>query len=187
MGGYDDMAGLEFGEFDELLPLPMVKEMAIAGGSAAASILAATFATQKLASLEWFKALDPKMRARGMSGAVMVLGVAAGRALYYHNRDAAMGVAGGLVGLGLANLVGTFFDANPLGAPLGSLPEDMALAEDSSLLAAYDYSAMNGLAEAGVSTAAPAFQGLAGPTVTPEQLSGTIVQQETLGYAPYLS
>jgi hypothetical protein len=123
-----------------------------------------------------------------MSGAAIVVGLGVGRYVYQHNRDAAMGVVGGAAGLGLANLIGSFFTANPLGAPLGALPEDYALSDDGSMLSDADYEALNGFAEAEVAQSAPAFRGLAGPTVSNEMLQGAVVQQETLGaYMPYLS
>lgn len=193
MGGlknYDDLAGLEYigeGLLDGFLDMGVLKEVGLAGVSGAAAVLLTTVGSQKLAGLDYFKAMTPAGRARVMSGLAVVVGVGVSRALYDHNRDAAIGVAGGVVGLGLANLIGTFFTTNPLGAPLGTLPEDYALADDGQLLSDYDYASMNGLAEVGVQASAPAFRGLSGPTVSAEALQGAVVQQETLGYQPYLS
>lgn len=187
MANYDDMAGLEFAEFDELMNMEMAKEMGLAGVSGAASVLLATYGLQALAKVSWFATMTPQTRSQVMSGLAIVGGVVGGRALYHYNRDAAMGVVGALGGLGLANLLGSFMTVNPLGAPLGALPEDMALSGDESMLEAYDYEALQGLGETDVQGNAGAFGMLADPSVTPEQLQGAMVQQETLGYAPYLA
>lgn len=183
----DDLAGLEFAEFDELFNMEMAKEMGLAGVSGAASILLATYGMQSIAKMSFLSGLTPQSRSQVMSGLTIVAGVAVGRGLYHYNRDAAMGVVGALGGLGLANLIGSFLTTNPLGAPLGALPEDMALSGDDDALSAYDYEALQGLGETDVQGHAGAFGMLADPSVTPEQLQGTMVAQETLGYAPYLS
>ena len=178
---YDDMMGLEFGALDEIFNMQLAKEFGMAGVAGGASILAASYLMQKVAGMEMLQKLEPATRTRVMSGLTILAGAAVGRGLYYQNRDAAMAVAGGLVGLGMANLVGSWLPSNPLGAPLGALPEEMALngADDQMLESA--------LAEAGVSQSAPAFGSFQGPTVTREALQGTMVEQESLGYAPYLA
>lgn len=191
LDSYDDLSGLEyssFGDLDAIFDMEILKELGLAEVSGAAAILLTTLGAQKLASMPFMTTMAPQTRSRVMSGVAILVGTGVGRALYQYNRDAAMGVAGGVAGLGLANLIGSFFSSNPLGAPLGQLPEDYALSDDGTLLSNYDYESLNGLAEAGVEASAPAFRGLQGPTVTPEALQGAIVQQETLGaYMPYLS
>jgi len=173
---YDDLAGLEFGEFDEIINLQMLQEMGLSGVAGAGAILGTTLGAQYVAKLSFFANMQPVNRSRALSVAAALVGVAASRGLYNLNRDAAMGVAGGVIGLSLANLVGTFFTANPLGTPLGESDDD------GTMLADYDYSTINGLAEANVETGDPAFSRL-GPS-----LQGAVVNQESLqGYAPYLS
>lgn len=185
LDNYDDMGMEGFGDLEAFFDAEILKEVGMAGASGAVAILLGTYGLQAVAGMDWLKTMDPTNRSRMTSGIAIAGGIVAGRGLYGYNRDAAMGVAGGLIGLGLANLVGTFFTKNPLGTPLGETDDD------SSMLADYDYEALNGvagLAETGVQSAAPAFRGLQGPTVTPEQLQGAMVQQETLGaYMPYLS
>ena len=174
---YDDLAGLEFGEFDEIINMQMLQEMGLSGLAGAGAIIATTLGAQRVAKLSIFANMTPVNRARALSAVAVAVGVGASRGLYNVNRDAAMGVAGGVIGLGLANLVGTFFTANPLGAPLGEMTDD-----DGTMLADYDYSTINGLAEANVEQHDPAFSRL-GPS-----LQGAVVNQESLqGYAPYLS
>lgn len=190
---YDDMMGLDFGEFDALFPMGFLKEVGIAGAAGGVGLLVTSYGLQKLAGMSWMPA-DPNTKSRLMSGLAVVLGVGAARGLYNYNRDAAMGIMGAVGGVGLASLIGTFLgDNNPIGRPLGVLPEEMALngsSPDAALLSNYDQYAMNGLAATGVAVSAPAFQGFADPTVTPERLQGfaaPMVQEETLGYQPYLS
>jgi len=181
---YDDMMGYEFGEFDEIINLEMLKEFGISGASGAAAILLGTIITQKISGwiqkseTPFFKTLEPVNRARLLSGFAVVAGIAGGRGLYHINRDAAAGVAGGLIGLGVANFIGTFFTANPLGVPLGEADEGDGLLSD------YDYQTINGLAEAAVEQSDPAFRNL-GPMPA---LAGVNVSNEQLGsYMPYLA
>lgn len=182
---YDDMMGYEFGEFDEIINLEMLKEFGISGAAGASAILLGTILTQKVSALiqksdiAFFKTLQPVNRSRLLSGFAVFAGIAGGRGLYHINRDAAAGVAGGLIGLGLANFIGTFFTTNPLGAPLGEVDED-----GEGLLSDYDYQTINGLAEAAVEQNDPAFRNL-GPMPA---LAGVNVSNEQLGsYMPYLA
>ena len=195
LADYDDMMGLDFGDFDSLIPPGFLKEVGLAAGTGGIGLLVVSYGLQKLAEMPYVAKLEPVMKSRVMSGVAIVGGIAAGRGLYNYNREAAMGVVGAVSGVGIANLIGSFFDVNPLGKPLGVLPEEMALSTspDAALLAQYDQYAMNGvhgLGATGVAASAPAFQGFADPTVTPEALQGlgsAMTQMETLGYAPYLS
>lgn len=189
---YDDMMGLEFGDFDAIFPMGFLKEVGISAAAGGVGLLATSYSLQKLASMS-FMPSDPAMKSRIMSLGAVVIGTGLGRGLYNYNREAAMGVVGAVAGVGLANLIGSFLDTNPLGKPLGVLPEDMALSTspDSALLAQYDQYAMNGLSSPGVAVSAPAFAAFADPTVTPEALQGfasPMVQMETLGaYQPWNS
>lgn len=177
LSDYDDLAGLEFGEFDEIINMQMLQEMGLSGLAGAGAILITTYGAQYLAKKAPFLEMKPVNRARALSVVAVVGGVAASRGLYNYQREASLGVAGGVIGLALANFVGTFFEANPLGAPLGEATDG-----DGSMLADYDYSTINGLAEANVETGDPAFQRLGA------SLQGAVVNQESLqGYAPYLS
>lgn len=186
-----DFDSMDFGDLDGFFDVAILKELGIAGASGTAAALLGTYAIQKMAAMDMFKDWKPLDRSRVLSGVAIAAGVLAGRGLYQYNRDAAMGVAGGLAGLGLASLIGTFFETR-LVPVLGEVEDE------SMLLADYDYEAMNGLhgdddeagdlGETAVQASAPAFRGLHGPTVTQEQLQGAVVQQETLGaYMPYLS
>lgn len=180
---YDDMAGLDmYDDMGQFYSPDMVRDSLVAAGAGAGAILLASWITPKLPAPEtWEPAAQHRMRA-----AVATLGgILVGRGLWDYNRDAAMAVIGGVAGLGLAQLVDSFFDISILdGNPLGTLPEDIELS-------AYDNDAMGALSAletTGVTTAPAAF---ADPTVTPEALMGfhgTVVQQETLGqYSPYMA
>lgn len=186
----DDMMGLDmYDDLDGFLSPDMIRDSFIAAGAGAGAILIATWLTPKLpAPADWEETNQHRLRA----ATATLGGLLLGRALWDYNRDMAMAVVGGVAGLGLAQLLDSFFEINLLdGTPLGTLPEDIELsAGDEALLEAYDHdqaSALNALETPGVTTAPGAF---ADPTVTPEALmgfSGTVVQAETLGYNPYMA
>jgi hypothetical protein len=115
-------------------------------------------------------------------------GLIAARLVWDYNRDAAMAIIGGVAGLGIVQLLDSFFDMKFVNNPLGTLPEDVSLSGDEALLSAYDRSqAMAGLESAAIARSPGAFSD---PTVTPEALmgfEGAVVQQENLGYNPYMS
>jgi hypothetical protein len=201
LDSYDDMMGLDFGEFDGIGDTLMQGgKLALAGG---AGILAASWGLQQIGGLGPVNSLfpsDPSMRSYAMGGLAILLGIGAGYAInrYTPHQELATAVTGAIAGVGLAAIAAQALGITALGKPLGMLPEDMALgtSPDAALLAQYDQYAMNGLGAAsvvgstGVATSAPAF-GLAGPTVTPERLQGldsTVTQMQTLGaYSPYMA
>lgn len=107
----------------------------------------------------------------------VILGVLAGRMLYDRNRDAAMGIVGGVAGGGLASLL-----AYVVGNPSENDPAT-TIDERTRPYLTTNLSAL----EAAVASSEQAF-GLSGPTVTARSLSAAGVTSETLAeYAPYLS
>lgn len=197
---YDDMMGMDFGEFDSLFPdgLGSAKEMLMVAGGAGAGVLGLSFGLSKLSGLAAnYMPADPKMKSTVMSLIAVALGITGGAYLISRGSEkAGYGVIGAVAGVGVASLANTWLipDAyNTFGKPLGVLPEEMALSgssPDAALLSQYDQYAMNGFAATGVAVSAPAFQGFQDPTVTPEKLQGfgsPMVQEETLGYQPYLA
>ncbi len=188
-----DMMGLDmYDDLDGFVSPDMIKDAFIAAGAGAGALLLATWATPKLPAPEAWEATN---KSRLRAGTATVGGLLIGRLLWNYNRDIAMAVIGGVAGLGLAQLLDSFFDINLLnGTPLGTLPEDIQLsAGDEALLDAYDHDqrrALSALETVGVASSAPAFQGFADPTVTPEALMGfasPVVQAESLGYNPYMA
>lgn len=196
---YDDMMGLEFGDYeglDQFLNAEMIKEALLASVAGGGAILLTTYGVRKAVEKIGFinQIQDPLAKAAVTSGLAFIVGLAGGRMLYEYNREAAMGVIGGVGGIAMANLIDAaiakFTGNERMGIGLGD--------GDESLLSAYsDQEGMEALAaleSTGVTSAPGAFQGFADPSVTPEALmglQGTIVQEETLGdmgaYAPYLS
>lgn len=198
---YDDMMGLEFGEYGglgEWIDMEMMKDTFIAGGAGAGAALLVSWGLRELTDkVDFMKREDPNMQ-KVQNGAIQfLLGIGGGTALMQVGgpgaRSAAMGVTVLLSGLGIVNMLnGLVFKDKPLG--LSALPEDMELSGgDASLLSGYGgpMEALAALEATSVSSAPGAFQGFADPTVTPEALMGTMVQEESLGglaaYAPYLS
>jgi hypothetical protein len=197
MDSYDDMMGLEFGDYEGFINAEMVKEALISSSAGGGAILLTTWGMTMLSEKLDLATKVPNGYARTAltSGAAFLLAVVGGRAMYDYNREAAMGVVGGLGGFAMA----TFIDGmiaevrgseRLLGTPLGEADDDM---DDESLLSAYNdnYDGMSALASletTGVTSAPGAF---ADPSVTPEALmglDGTVVQEETLGaYQPYLA
>lgn len=193
---YDDMMGLEFGDYEGmegLLDPEMIKEALLAGSAGGGAMLLTAYGVRELTSrVDLINNIEnPLAKAAVTSGIAFIAGLAAGRGLYEYNREAAMGVVGGVGGMAMANLIDAaisqFRGTERMGIGLGDA--------DESLLAGYDdvdgMEALAALETTGVSTAPGAFQGFADPSVTPEALmglDGTVVQEESLGgYAPYLS
>jgi hypothetical protein len=184
---YDDMAGLDMYDdgMEQFYSPSMVRDSLVAASAGAGAILLASWITPKLPAPETW---EPQNQSRMRAAIATLGGILVGRGLWDYNRDAAMAVMGGVAGLGLAQLVDSYFEISILdGNPLGTLPEDIELS-------AYDQDgmgALHALETTGVTTAPGAFQGFADPTVTPEALmgfDGTVVQQETLGqYNPYMA
>jgi hypothetical protein len=198
LDAYDDTMGLEFGDYEGWnVTGEMVKEALIASSAGGGAILAATWGVRTLSEkLDLASRIEnPLIRATLLSGATIALGVAGGRMMYDYNREAAMGIVGGLGGIAMASwldqLIATLTGNEKMGMSLGEGDEYMDYGGGSGM------DALAALETTGVNTSPGAFSGLADPTVTPEALmglDGTVVQEETLGamsgleaYAPYLS
>jgi hypothetical protein len=189
MAGYDDMMGLEFGEFGAFLDGQMVKDALMAAAAGGVAILAGAYALNKLLDMEWVPAVVKDNRKVVIGASMIALGVVGGRYAYNMGKpEWAMGILGGLGALGVANIINNYLGANTV-----ALAGDDS--GDESLLSNYNgMAALAALEATSVQEAAGAFSGLGDPTVTPEALmgfggfDGTVVQSETLGsYAPYLS
>ncbi len=191
LDAYDDMSGLEFGQ---ILPtVEMVQEGLMAAASGGGAILLATWAIKALSEQYDLSTMveNPLVRASITSGTMFLAGLTGGRMLYDVNREAAMGVVGGLGGFAAANFIDALVSqmtGNPrMMAPLADAGMNYGSNDGMEALAALEVP--------GVTSAPGAFSGFADPTVTPEALmgglDGTVVQEETLGglaaYAPYLS
>jgi hypothetical protein len=181
---YDD--GME-----GLYSADMLRDQVIAAGAGAGAILLASWGLPKLASMDVMTKLEEPTRHKVTALLGILGGLVGGRLLWDRNRDAAMAVVGGVAGLGLAQLIDTFFDANLLGH--GAAPMYPLGAADDALLAAYgsdNASALASLEATGVAASRGAFGGFAGTVVNPEQLMGleaAVVAGETLGDNGYQS
>jgi hypothetical protein len=183
---YDDLYGLDMYDMGQWLTPSMVQESLIAAAAGAGSILLASWVSPMLPVPKEWEGTPNQHRLRAAVAAVG--GLLVGRLMWDWNRDAAMAVIGGVGGLGLAQLIDSFFKPELVGYPLGTLPEDVELSEgDEALLSAYDYDQSQALAALGTTGVTSAPSAFADPTVTPEALMGTVVQQETLGYNPYMA
>ncbi len=203
MNEYDDMMGLEFGDYEGFINAEMVKEALISSTAGGAAILLTSWGMTMLNEKLDLDTRIPNAYARTAvtSGAAFLLSVVAGRAMYDYNREAAMGVVGGLGGFAMA----TFFDGmisaargteRLLGTPLGDTEDNI---DDESLLSAYNdnydgMSAMAALETTGVTSAPGAFSGFEAPVTTQEVLGDPSVTPEALmglgglaSYAPYLA
>ena len=182
---YDDMMGL-----GDIMTPEMAKDHLIGMFSGAGAIMLASYAMPKLPMpTTW----APENQSRLRAGIGIATGLVAGRVLFDYNRDASMAVLGGVAGLGLAQLIGSYLGTNPVSG-FGMLPEEMELSamSDEALLASYgDNGAMNALASLEATNVQAARGAFSGPTVTNEQLFGLgapVVQMETLGgYNPYMA
>lgn len=195
---YDDMMGLEFGEYgglSEWIDMEMVKDTAIAAGAGAGALFLTSWGLRELTDKVEFMKRETPDGQKIQNGIIQfVLGVAGGGALTHFGgegaRSAALGVTVALAAMGVVNVANGLLKDKAMS--LSALPEDMEL-QDSSLLSGYGGSmaALAALEATSVSAAPGAFQGFADPSVTPEALMGTMVQEESLGglaaYAPYLS
>lgn len=193
LDAYDDMMGLEFSDYSdfEYINMEMIKEALIASSAGGGAILLATFGVKKITTalaLET-KVPDPLLRSGLISAATFLVGVAGGRALYEYNREAAMGVVGGLGGMAVANFLDALISKLTGGARmLNALGEDDSL---SSYGAEDGMAALQALEATGVTSAPGAFHGFSDPSVTAEALMGleaAVTQEETLGgYNAYMS
>lgn len=189
LDAYDDMMGLELGQ---VLPtMEMVKEGMTAAVSGGGAILLTTYGIKMAADkLELESRVEnPLLRSLITSGTMFLIGLSGGRFLYDTNKEAAMGVVGGLGGMAAANLIDAL-----ISQVTGNERMLPALGEGdyNSYGAGDGMEALAALETTGVTSAPGAFSGaFADPTVTPEALmgfQGTVVQEETLGgYAPHLS
>jgi hypothetical protein len=189
LDAYDDMMGLEFGDYgmlDGLFDPEMLKEALIASSAGGGAILLATWGIKNLGSKVGLdKIASPLLRTAVVSGVTMLAGLAAGRQIMRYNQNVGIGVASGVGALAMANLL----DA-ALSQMTGSARMFTALGEGEGY-EGYDdgMSALAALETTNVESAPGAFSGFSDPTVTPEMLMGldaAVVQQETLGgYAPW--
>jgi hypothetical protein len=181
---YDDMMGLEFGEFGTFLDGQMVKDALMASAAGGVAVLAGAAAMNKLLGMDWVPQFIKSNMKVSKGIGLIALGVVGGRMLYDRNREASMGVLGGLGALGVANIINNFLGANTVALEGGD--------SDESLLS--NYNGMQALAALEATSVQESAGAFGDPTVTPEALmgfngfDGTVVQSETLGgYAPYLS
>ncbi len=183
---YDDsMMGLEVFDAD------MIKDHVLAAAAGGATAFGVGYLASKIPLPESW---EPQNRLRAKLGIAAAAGIAVGGMVGQRNPEAGTAITGAVTGLSLLGLVMTFVKpedtAMALTLPgLSDMPEADELddADDEALLSMYDDGSMSDLHTPGVNTAPPAF---ADPTVTPEALfglDGTMVQEETLGYQPYLS
>jgi hypothetical protein len=202
---YDDLMGLDM--YDDgmggLYSAEMLKDQVIAAGASAASILLAAWALPKLSASKMLTDMvtDEPNRHRVAAVVGILGGMIGGRLLWDKNRDAAMAIVGGVSGLGLAQLIDSYFEKNLIGGgatavyPLGSFAgagDDSLSQSDQALLAAYG---SDDLGATSVRASRGAFGGLHGTVVNPEQLMGfngldaAVVAGETLGenYNPYMA
>lgn len=193
LDAYDDMMGLEFGDYeglDGLLDPEMLKEALIASTAGGAAILLTTFgvkmASEKLGLAS--RIPNPLLRTAVVSGATFLAGLYAGRKLMKYNMNAGIGLIGGIGGMAMANVIDAVISQVTGNARMFSaLGDDMLdnYSEDDGM------AALAALEATDVQSAPGAFAGFADPTVTPEMLMGldsAVVQEETLGgYPAYLA
>jgi hypothetical protein len=189
---YDDMMGLEFGEYeglDGLMNVEQLKSAFVAASAGGLAILAATKGVKKLSDMVGLesKVQNPVLRSAIVSGATLVAGVAVGNMAFRYNERAALGIVSGLGGIAMAS----FFDTllSTYAGQARSLP---ALGEAGVDYSDDGMSALAALEATNVQSAPGAF---GGPVVTPEKLMGleaAVVSTDTLGnyfegYNAYLS
>jgi hypothetical protein len=197
LDAYDDMMGLEFADYEGLdfMNPEMIKEALLAATAGGGALLATAWGVKKLGTQFDLasKIPNPLIRSAVTAGATFLAGLVGGRMLYEYNREAAMGVVGGVGALAMASFIDT-----AIAQATGNAPMGVALADVHDEYSPTSYSdgmaALAALETTGVTSAPGAFQGFSDPTVSTESLmglQGTVVQQETLGgleaYAPYLS
>lgn len=196
LDAYDDMMGLEYGEYEGLgqwINMEMVQEAAMSGAAGGGAILLTGALMKQLNErFNLFTQIEnPILRSGASSLSALILGLVGGRALAEQQPGAALGVVGGVSGWAMAHFIDTLL--SEFGGMDKQLPG--ALGEGDEYMGAggndAGMEALAALETTGVTSAPGAFQGLADPTVTPEALfglEGTVVQQETLGgYNAYMS
>lgn len=192
LDAYDDMMGLEFGDYegfaDGLFNPEVLKTAVIATGAGGAAALLTTWGAKQLASKVGIdKIEDPLMRTAVVSGIALLAGLFAGRQIMKSNLNIGIGVTGAVGGLAMANLLDAVY-AKVSGQPRIT----SALADTDYMSGGGDgMSALAALEATNVDAQPGAFSGFAGPQVTPEHLMGldaATVQMETLGqYGPWMS
>ncbi|WP_053230844.1 hypothetical protein [Sandaracinus amylolyticus] len=179
---YDDAMGLDGGMSGPFITGEMLKQKLMAAGAGALGIAVAaklvSYVGDAVLPEEW----EPKSRATAKSALAIALGLLGGRALYDTNRDAAMGLVGGVAGLGIAQLLGTLVNEE------GAEPLISTSLAGSHGISSLDLAAL----ESAVVTTSPSFtpmsMDLAAPVVTERRLGGPVVTNEVLAeYMPYLS
>jgi hypothetical protein len=194
LGAYDDMMGLEFGEYeglaDGLFNPEVLKQAVIATGAGGAAALAVTYGAKSLAGMVGLdKITNPLLRTAVVSGVALLTGLFIGRQVMKTNMNVGIGITGAVGGLAMANLIDAAysqFTGNPrITSSLGDTDYMSGNGDGMSALAALEAGTTNVNAQPG------AFSGFEGPQVTNEQLMGleaATVQMETLGgYGPWMS
>lgn len=189
LSAYDDMMGLEFGEFaDGLFNPEVLKQAIIATSAGGAAALATVWGMKQLASKVGIDKIEnPLLRTAVVSGAGLLAGLFVGRQVMKRDMNIGIGISAGVGALAMANLLDAAyaqFTGNPrLTSSLGDTDYMSGGGDGMAALAALE--ATNVDAQPG------AFSGFADPTVTPEHLMGleaATVQMETLGqYGPWMA
>jgi hypothetical protein len=186
LDAYDDMMGLEFGDFeqgDEIFSPEMIREALIASTAGGGAVLLTAWGVRMLSDKLALstKITNPVLRSAVTSGMAFTAGLIGARTMYEYNRDWSMGILGGVGGLALANfldtLIAQFTNSAKIGVSLGD-------GDDYGYNSSDSMAALAALEATGVTSAPGAFQGFSDPSVTNEALmglDGTVVQQETLG------
>ena len=174
MAGYqDDMMGLSmYDGLDGFMPNgAQVKEALMVGGAGAVGILAASAIVQRIPYPATWEAATT-MRVKNV--AAFALGLVGARVLYDKNRDAAVGLMGGVCGLALAQLAASF------------APETLSTSLSGGGLSSADLAALES-AVATNSASWRAGEGLSAPMVQERQLASTGTTQEELAqYDQYM-
>lgn len=125
---------------------------------------------------------------RGKSALTALVGILGARALYDRNRDASMAFAGGVAGLGIAELVATF--VNDPASTTGPMVRTSNLSGHLSLA---DLRALEMAVSTPMAAWRPSYEmsGMGGPVTRTQQLSAPVTSTTELGamaaYMPYLS
>jgi hypothetical protein len=189
LGAYDDMMGLEFGEFaDGLFNPEVLKQAIIATGAGGAAALLATWGIKQVSGKVGLDKIEnPLLRTAVVSGVALLGGLFVGRQIMKSNLNIGIGVTGAVGGIAMMNLLDAVYAQATGNARITS-----SLGDTDYMSGAGDgMSALAALEATNVDAAPGAFSGFADPTVTNEHLMGleaATVQMETLGgYAPYLA
>lgn len=194
LDAYDDMMGLEYGEYEGLgqwINLDMLQDAAFTGAAGGAAILGTSFIFKQLNErFNLFSQIEnPILRSGASALSALAVGLVGGRAIAEAQPMAALGVVGGVGGWAMAHFLDTLL--SEMGGMDKQLPGALGDADYSGEYGGDGMDALAALESTGVTSAPGAFQGLADPTVTPEALfglEGAVVQQETLGsYNSYMA